>query len=66
MIRFTVLPAKAPAGDCAAACPTAITPAKSTAGSAKAIVCLLTHRNRIAIAARLDTPRQIAGLTVLG
>jgi hypothetical protein len=24
------------------------------------------HRKRIAIAARLDTPRQIAGLTVLG
>jgi len=26
----------------------------------------LTHRKRIAIAARLDSPRQIAGLTVLG
>jgi hypothetical protein len=41
MIMFTVLPANAPAGDCAEAGPTAIKAASSPTGSVKAIACLL-------------------------
>src|SRR4029077_4161729 len=61
MIMFTVLPAKTTAGDCAAACPTAITAARSPAGSVKAIACLVMDRSPV-LAGPDECPAQDTGL----
>src|SRR6516162_10082233 len=61
MIMFTVLPAKTPAGACAAAGPTAMKTARSAAGSVKAMGWLLMDRSPV-LAGPDECPAQDTGL----